>query len=87
MSKNYQLVIVESPTKARKLSQFLGEGYLVEASVGHLRDLPKNKLSVSLDGHFTPQYQVNAQKKDLVSKLRKLASKADKIILAMEHIS
>lgn len=78
------LVIVESPTKARKLSGYLGSEYRVEASVGHIRDLPKKKLGVDLEQNFEPEYEVDADKKDVVKKLQDLAKKADVVYLATD---
>ncbi|MCL2110528.1 type I DNA topoisomerase [Microgenomates group bacterium] len=78
------LVIVESPTKARKLSAFLGKNYSVESSVGHIADLPKKTLSIDIDNDFQPEYEVSADKKKVVSKLRSLAKNADLIYLASD---
>ncbi len=78
------LVIVESPTKARKLKEYLGAGFAVEASVGHVRDLPKKKLGVDIEKDFEPTYEVSEDKQDVVAKLQKLAKKADAIYLAMD---
>lgn len=79
-----QLVLVESPTKARKLSQFLGKDFVVEASMGHVRDLPKAKLGVDIDHDFEPEYEVVDGKKTTVTKLKKLAQSAEKVILATD---
>ncbi|NCO12210.1 MAG: DNA topoisomerase I [Candidatus Pacebacteria bacterium CG1_02_43_31] len=78
------LVIVESPTKARKLSKFLGKDYIVEASVGHIRDLPKSGLSVDTENNFEPTYAISKDKNKVVSKLRAAAVNADKIYLATD---
>lgn len=78
------LVIVESPTKARKLSEYLGKDYKVEASIGHVRDLPKNKLGIDLDHNFEPTYEVDEDKKKVVSQLEKLAQKAETVYLATD---
>lgn len=78
------LVIVESPTKARKLSGYLGSDYKVEASVGHVRDLPSNNLSIDIEKNFEPLYEVSEDKKKVVATLKKLAKTADKIYLAMD---
>ncbi|MBP9819310.1 type I DNA topoisomerase [Candidatus Woesebacteria bacterium] len=78
------LVIVESPTKARKLSNYLGSNFKVEASVGHIRDLPKNTLGVDLDNEYEPTYQVSEGKQKVITQLKKLAEKADKIYLATD---
>lgn len=78
-----QLVIVESPTKARKLAGYLGKGYEVKASVGHVRDLPKSKLGVDLDS-YEPTYAVSKDKSKVIKELRQLAEKADQIYLATD---
>ncbi|MCB9813574.1 MAG: type I DNA topoisomerase [Pseudomonadales bacterium] len=78
------LVIVESPTKARKLTKYLGSEYTVEASVGHIRDLPKSGLSVDVEHDFEPTYEISKDKIKVVSRLRALASKAEKIYLATD---
>ena len=71
-----RLVIVESPTKARKLGQYLGGDYTVKASVGHVRDLPKSKLGVDVDNGFQPTYVLSPDKKEVMAQLSKLAKKA-----------
>ncbi|MBU0978906.1 type I DNA topoisomerase [Patescibacteria group bacterium] len=78
------LVIVESPTKARKLKSYLGTDYQIEASVGHVRDLAKNKLSVDVEHNFAPEYQVSEDKQDVVDKLGKLAKTCQGIVLATD---
>lgn len=78
------LVIVESPTKARKLKSYLDSTYAIEASVGHIRDLPKSGLGIDIDHNFEPEYEVSEDKKDVVAKLVKLAKKADHVILATD---
>lgn len=79
-----KLVIVESPTKARKLQHFLGKSYQVESSIGHVRDLPKNKLGIDLEHNFQPQYTISEDKKKVVKQLSSLAKKATQIYLAMD---
>jgi len=79
MSKS--LLIVESPTKAKTLERYLGKDFIVKASVGHVKDLPGNKLGIDLDGKFKPQYQVLRGKKKIIEELRKAASKADAVYL------
>jgi DNA topoisomerase-1 len=64
------LIIVESPTKARTISRFLGGQFLVEASMGHVRDLPKSKLSIDVDNEFEPTYIIPPKAKEIVSKSR-----------------
>ncbi len=78
------LVIVESPTKAKKLRSYLPSEYKVEASVGHVRDLPKNSLGVAVDKNFEPSYEVSADKKKVISLLRSQAEGADTIFLATD---
>jgi DNA topoisomerase-1 len=81
MSKS--LVIVESPAKAKTISKYLGGDYIVEASVGHIKDLPKSKIGVELeDGSFTPDLIVIPGKEKIVDHLKKLAKKVDHIYLA-----
>lgn len=78
------LVIVESPTKARKLKDYLGSKYVIEASVGHVSDLPKKTLGIDLENNYQPVYEVSADKKKVVTNLKKLAKTADKIYLATD---
>ncbi len=78
------LVIVESPTKARKLKGYLGSDFIVEASVGHVRDLPESGLGVDVDNGFEPQYEVNQDKKKVLSVLESAAAKASKVYLATD---
>lgn len=79
------LVIVESPTKAKTISKFLGSKYKVESSFGHVRDLPKSKLGVDLEKNFEPQYIIPKKAQKNVTALKKLAAKADEIILATDE--
>src|SRR3989344_2954896 len=83
--KSQTLVIVESPTKAKTIGQFLKSGYKVESSYGHIRDLPKSKLGVDLENNFEPQYIIPVKSKKRVGELKKLAAKADKVILATDE--
>ncbi len=76
------LIIVESPAKVKTISKFLGKGFIVEASVGHVRDLPAKELGVDEENGFTPHYQVIEGKEDVVRKLRKAAKKANHVYLA-----
>jgi len=82
MAKN--LVIVESPAKAKKISTFLGSDYQVESSFGHISDLPSKELGVNVEGDFLPKYIVPADKKALVTKLKGFAKKADTVWLASD---
>lgn len=82
--RNGKLVIVESPAKARTVGRFLGKEYLVEASVGHVRDLLRSKLSVDVENNFEPKYRVPNEKRDVVKALKKEAAKAEEIYLATD---
>ena len=79
-----KLVIVESPTKAKTVGRFLGKGYTVKASVGHVRDLLRSTLSVDVEHDFTPKYRVPNEKKEVVKELASLADRADQIYLATD---
>lgn len=98
MSAGRKLVIVESPAKARTIAGYLGDGYDVEASVGHIRDLPQpselpadmkkgpfGKFAVDVDNGFTPYYVVDADKKKKVAELKKLLKEADELYLATDE--
>jgi DNA topoisomerase I len=76
------LIIVESPTKARTITKYLGRGYTVMASVGHVKDLPTSKLGVDLENDFEPQYVTIKGKSKVLSEIKKKAEEADKIFLA-----
>jgi len=76
------LVIVESPAKARTIQKYLGKGYTVEASLGHVKDLPKSNLGVDVDNDFDTEYIIIPGKEKVVGKLKKLATSADRIYLA-----
>lgn len=76
------LVIVESPHKAKTISKILGKDFQVKASVGHVRDLPRNKLGVNVRKNFEPQYEVLREKEPIVQELREAALDADKVYLA-----
>jgi DNA topoisomerase-1 len=78
------LVIVESPAKAKTLKKFLGANYTVEASVGHVRDLPKSELGINVDNDFEPKYITIRGKGEILQKLRKEVKSADKIYLATD---
>ena len=94
-----KLVIVESPAKARKIGSFLGDEYVVEASVGHIRDLPQRaadipkeykkiawaKEGVNIEEDFTPLYVINPDKKAKVAELKELMKDADELILATDE--
>lgn len=80
MSKS--LVIVESPAKAKTISKILGKDFQVKASVGHIRDLPRNKLGVNVRKNFEPEYEILREKEPIVEELRAAAKEADKVYLA-----
>ncbi|MDP3900716.1 MAG: type I DNA topoisomerase [bacterium] len=80
-----KLVIVESPTKAKTISKFLGKDYKVESSFGHIMDLPAKELGVDLNDYYAPTYIIPAKAKKIVSKLKELAKKADGVILATDE--
>lgn len=78
------LIVVESPAKARTLHRYVGKGYRIVASVGHIRDLPKTKMGVDIDGGFKPRYVVPKEKKGVVEKLKKAAKDASTILIATD---
>jgi DNA topoisomerase-1 len=79
-----KLVIVESPAKAKTVGRFLGKGYVVKASVGHVRDLLRSELSVDVENEFTPKYRVPNEKRVVVKELKALAKNAEQIYLATD---
>ncbi len=82
---NKTLVIVESPSKAKTIEKYLGTGFTVRASIGHIRDLPKsNKIAIDIPGGFIPHYEVSKGKEKVIKELRDLSTKADNIILATD---
>ncbi|WP_027138598.1 type I DNA topoisomerase [Gaetbulibacter saemankumensis] len=83
MAKN--LVIVESPAKAKTIEKFLGKDFKVESSFGHISDLPSKELGVNVDGDFKPKYEVSKDKKAVVKKLKDLAKKVDVVWLASDE--
>ncbi|PQJ30992.1 DNA topoisomerase I [Nonlabens arenilitoris] len=83
MAKN--LVIVESPAKAKTIEKFLGKDYKVASSFGHIADLPAKELGVDVDDDFTPKYIVSSDKKDLVKKLKKMAAESEMVWLASDE--
>ena len=83
MAKN--LVIVESPAKAKTIEGFLGKEYTVKSSYGHVRDLNKNTLSVNIEKDFEPEYEISDDKKALVAELRKLSKASDTVWLASDE--
>lgn len=83
-AQEMDLVIVESPTKAKTLAKFLGSKYKIEASFGHIRDLPKSKIGVDVEHNFEPTYIQTLKQKERASELKKLAKEADHIYLATD---
>ncbi|WP_196885296.1 type I DNA topoisomerase [Aureivirga sp. CE67] len=83
MAKN--LVIVESPAKAKTIEKFLGKDFQVESSFGHIADLPSNELGIDTDGDFSPKYIVSSDKKAVVKKLKDLSKKAETVWLASDE--
>lgn len=79
------LVIVESPTKAKTISRFLDKNFHVESSFGHIRDLPKSKMGIDIEKDFAPHYVVPRTKQKIVTKLKKLAQKADMVYFATDE--
>lgn len=84
MAKPTNLVIVESPSKAKTIGKYLGPDYVVKASMGHLRDLPKSKMGVDLEHDFTPEYIPVRGKEELIKELRTAADKAQTVYLATD---
>src|SRR6202521_5090813 len=76
------LAIVESPAKAKTINKYLGKDYMVEASLGHIKDLPKSRLGVDIEGDFSTEYVVIPGKEKVVAKLKKMAKGAVAIYLA-----
>ncbi|MFN0276192.1 MAG: type I DNA topoisomerase [Chitinophagales bacterium] len=83
MSKN--LMIVESPAKAKTIEKFLGKDFLVKSCYGHIRDLEKSKMGIDLEKNYQPSYIISADKEDVVKELKKLASEAEEIWLATDE--
>ena len=84
MGNSHNLVIVESPSKAKTIGRYLGPDYTVKASMGHLRDLPKSKMGVDLENDFDPQYIPVRGKESLIKELKADAAKADTVYLATD---
>ncbi len=81
---NIKLVIVESPAKSKTILKCLGRGYKIAATMGHIRDLPANKMGIDIEGDFTPTYRTIRGKGDTIKDLKKQAKNADKIYLALD---
>ena len=84
MASHSNLVIVESPSKAKTIGKYLGADYTVKASMGHLRDLPKSTMGVDIEGGFVPEYVPMDTKKEIIDDLKKAAKKADAVYLATD---
>jgi DNA topoisomerase-1 len=80
-----KLIIVESPTKAKTITKFIDSSYKLESSFGHIRDLPKSKMGIDIENNYEPQYIIPTKAKKNVAKLKKLAEKADEVILASDE--
>src|SRR5271154_2972411 len=78
------LVIVESPTKAKTIGKYLGKQFIVKASLGHVKDLPKKNLSVDVEKNFEPHYEVIEGKKKLIAELKAAAKDVDSVYLAAD---
>ncbi len=83
MAKN--LVIVESPAKAKTIEKFLGKDYVVKSSIGHIRDMPKKNMGIDIENNFEPTYEITADKKKVVAELRKFVKSAEKVYLATDE--
>src|SRR3989344_6926711 len=79
-----KFIIVESPTKAKTLSKFLGSDYVVDSTRGHIMDLPKSKLSIDIENNFKPDYQPIDKKKTTIADIKKKAKLADEIYIATD---
>jgi DNA topoisomerase-1 len=82
--KGSALVIVESPTKAKTIGKYLGRGYTVKATVGHVRDLPKRELGVDVDNGFTPKYVTIKEKAKTLAEIKKAAKASDRVLIATD---
>jgi DNA topoisomerase-1 len=80
--KKKSLIIVESPTKIKTLKKFLGENYLFDSSLGHVRDLPEREFGIDLENDFEPKYAVMSDKEEVIKRLRKAAKECDTVYLA-----
>ena len=84
-TKQYKLLIVESPSKAKTIGKYLGDEYVVKASVGHIRDLPKsNKQAIDIPAGFVPHYEISKGKNDVVHEITSLSKKASEVLLATD---
>ncbi|MBL4654819.1 MAG: DNA topoisomerase I, partial [Bacteroidia bacterium] len=83
MSKN--LVIVESPAKAKTISDYLGDDYVIKSCNGHIRDLTKKDDAIDIENSFKPKYEVSAEKKEIVKELQKIANEVETVWLATDE--
>jgi DNA topoisomerase-1 len=83
-ARNRTLIVVESPSKAKTINKYLGDDYTVYASIGHIKDLPKKEIGIDFDNHYEPRYEIIAGKEKVVKQLKKLASEADRILIATD---
>lgn len=83
-AKDKTLIVVESPSKAKTINKYLGKDYMVFASVGHIKDLPKKEIGLDFDNHYEPRYEVIAGKEKVVRQLKKLAGEASDILIATD---
>ncbi len=83
MAKN--LVIVESPAKAKTIEGYLGKDFKVASSMGHVRDLPKGDNAINIENGYEPTYEISPDKKDVIAKLKKLAEEAEMVYLASDE--
>lgn len=80
-----KLLIVESPAKAKTITKYLGDGYMVASSYGHIRDLPKNNRAIDIENGFVPVYEVSKEKEKVVAELKKLKKEASEVLLATDE--
>ena len=83
-TKGGSLVIVESPTKAKTIGKYLGRGYTVKATVGHVRDLPKRELGVDVDNGFAPKYVTIKEKAKTLAEIKKAAKQSSRVLIATD---
>ncbi len=83
-SNGKSLIIVESPAKAKTINKYLGSQYIVEASVGHIKNLPKSKLGIDVENGFVPEYETISGKQEVIDRLRECARTADKVFVATD---
>ena len=83
-TKGKSLVIVESPAKAKTINKYLGSDFEVQASVGHIRDLPSKGINVDIENNFEPTYEITPGRKRMVSTLKASAKKCDRVYLATD---